>query len=301
MEHFIIDIGSNTVKYSVFEKTETGYIRRHHRSETLQFIRYISEGEVSEEGVARLLTVLDSFLHDAGSFGVFPENLHCFATASFRRLRDPRKLCLRILQETGLTVELIPGEEEARLTFLGMLGNCGKAKNGVMLDLGGGSLELTLFRERERCFSHSNGYGSLSLAERFVRGDFPTRREEKFLRDSVREQTVLPVDREPCGYAVGGSAKAIAALLAERRGERFLPGEDMIPVTELQAFFAEAMDGKWRAEMKRLFPDRYRVLLPAVIIYDEIFTQMGITSFCVPEGGMRDGYYLDRIYGREKA
>lgn len=302
MSYMIIDIGSNTVKYSIFDGTPT---RAAHRSETVGFIHYISDGVVSEAGLSALCETLGRFLADAEKMQIPQNNRLAFATASFRRLRDPAAVIDEVKRRVGLSVELISGEEEAILSLRGMLSLADPTpEKGILLDMGGGSTETTLFEGGKRLFCHSNPFGSLSLRERFVQGEYPTPTEADAIRRFVG-RTVLPPDapaaasdgRVHC-YMVGGSAKAIGTLLAVRQGRAFSPDGVPVPVEDYRVQLADYIAGNDLAEMKKRYPDRYRVLIPGLVACDEIWRAVDAAVIHISDGGMREGYFLSRVAGR---
>ena len=311
-KYFVIDIGSNTVKYSAYKLFPDGrYEKSAHRSETVRFIHYVRDGIVSEEGITALCATLGRFQSEADELRVPRKNRFVFATASFRRLRDPAAVIDEVERRVGLRIDLISGEDEAELSFRGMLSTLDPCPScGVMLDMGGGSTEVTGFQSKAsgvaREFSVSNPFGSLSLQEQFVAGEYPTPAEAEALRAFVRATVSLPEkryldtdgDKTVHCFAVGGSAKAICTLLGIREGFEFTPGPTPIPAALFRRQIADYLAGNDLAEMKARYPERYRVLIPALLAYDEIWQMVGADFIHVPDGGMRDGYFVGRLLGR---
>lgn len=298
----VIDIGSNTVKYSSYrclpckapEKTGCD-------SETLRLLQYLDGGDLREEGVARLCAVLTEFKSAAASAGVPAAHLLCFATAGFRRLRDPAGAIGEIRRRTGVAVRLLSGEEEAALSFRGMLLTVSpRPVSGLMLDMGGGSTERILFDRGEPLSSVSHPFGALSLYGDFVGGEFPTAAEAEAIRAYVRKifapslPSAAPAspDGEIRAYIVGGTAKAIAAL----NPDTVMPGR-IFTAGSFRALLKTYLSGRNLDGMRTDYPDRYRVIVPGMLAYDEIFSLAGVTVIQVADGGLRDGVLQEFLGG----
>lgn len=290
----VIDIGSNTVKHSVYRVSPDGTPEKTGGdSVTVRLLQYIEDGELTADGMNRLCEVLEGFRKAALDAETPPIHLLCFATAGFRRLRDPAVVIADLFRRTGITVRLLSGEEEAALSFRGMLLTTSpRPAAGLMLDMGGGSTECILFADGAPLSSRSHPFGALSLYDGFVEGEFPTVEEAAAIRAFVRNR-VAPFLTSPAPAAedglrhaciVGGTAKAVAAL----NPETAMPGR-IFTVGSFRAQLADYLSGRDLDRMREDYPDRCRVIVPGMLAYDEIFTLSGIDVVQVAEGGLRDG------------
>ena len=294
MKVMIVDIGSNTIKYDIFEAPCTQSIG--HGSVAAGIIRYIEEGVLTEEGMQILTDILMRYQAKAAEENI---PLYAFATASLRRVRDPFAVISEVKARTGIEIDLISGDMEAQLSLAGILAATLHEKTGLMMDMGGGSTELNVFCETDSCFAVSCPFGALSLKNEFVKGTFPTIEEAQAIFDYTKSvyETYRESIRTDTLYMVGGSAKAVAKLLYHKRDRKcdfadcMFCGEmlkelaqEMIPCTEQD-----------REMLKAMFPDRYAVVLPAAISYCALLSVCGAENVRVSVAGIREGYLLSKI------
>lgn len=141
----IIDIGSNTMRMSVYKIEGRQFNVLLSKKETAGLANYITEGEMSEEGIGVIIAVLRRFC--ASLEYVTVDTIHAFATASLRNITNSQKVIERIYNAVGLEIELISGEEEAILSYSGAI-NAAPFEDGCLFDLGGGSTEIVAFDNR---------------------------------------------------------------------------------------------------------------------------------------------------------
>ena len=253
----VIDIGSNSGRVVVYRVgAEGGFRIQATTRAALRLVREVDEGHaLSEEAIARTLDALRDF--QALSVGAGAERRFAVATAALRDAENAPALLERIRTELGLEVRIISGDQEAWYGFVGAVLGL-PVEHGVLFDLGGGSMQLTRFRERRRLTSWSLPLGSLRLSDAFLASDPPKSAEIRRLQDHVRQalekagvprltpgealvgtggtvRNLAKIDRRSRdypiqrvhGYVIGaGRLKAIVSMLASRRAKdrRSVPG-----------------------------------------------------------------------------
>jgi exopolyphosphatase/guanosine-5'-triphosphate,3'-diphosphate pyrophosphatase len=143
---------------------------------------YVTDGRLSEAGIAKAATILKRFKGIMTNFNI--ENYSVFATASLRNVSNTQEALVRIEEATGIKVDLISGEEEARLGFVGAM-HAVRADEGLFIDIGGGSTELLCFENQEIQQALSLPVGSLNLFIRHVNALVPTNKEIQDIKKSV--------------------------------------------------------------------------------------------------------------------
>ena len=113
----VIDIGSNTMRMSVYKIEGQKFTVLLSKKETAGLVNYITEGEMSEEGIGVLIDVLQQFCSSLEEISV--NSINAFATASLRNVANSEQVLARVFHAVGLKVELLSGEEEAILSFSG--------------------------------------------------------------------------------------------------------------------------------------------------------------------------------------
>ena len=212
MIYGIADMGSNTVRLSIY-KCEGGEIRLlMNRKVMAGLAGYVRHGALTPEGIEVACQTLQGYRSLMDNLEL--PDLRVFATASLRNISNTEEAVGAVMAATGLQVDVLSGREEAELSFRGAIQNAG-LYNGLLVDLGGGSTELVSYRNRTIQSACSLSVGSLSLFSRYVEKLFPNKEERKNIRQAVRsqlEQFSAPQSptRHICG--VGGTVRAVAKL-----------------------------------------------------------------------------------------
>lgn len=183
----IIDIGSNTIRLVLYQYNNEEGLHELGNIKTVARLRtYIQpSGEMSEEGIYVLAETLQTFKAMLEDFEV--TDVKAAATAAIRQASNRDQIIAEMKVRTGIQIELLSEEEEAYFGFVAVAYSSG-TKSGVTIDIGGGSTEITLFENKEILQSHSFPFGTVSLKQRFVKGDIMNSGERKVLIAFIKEQ-----------------------------------------------------------------------------------------------------------------
>ena len=120
MKQAVIDIGSNSMRLSVYETTETGTFTILFKDKIMAGLAgYVEEGALSPEGITRAILGLRSFRGTLRALNI--PQVAVFATASLRNIRNTAQAVAEIQRGTGFAIEVLSGEEEARLGYAGAM------------------------------------------------------------------------------------------------------------------------------------------------------------------------------------
>ena len=292
MRYTVVDLGSNTMRMSVYERNGS---LRHIMSEKemIGLIGYTTDGILSEDGITRVSDVLRDFKETADAIGT--DYFSCFATAGLRNIKNTEHAVGLIRERTGVDVAVISGEEEARLDFIGAIGDCG-LQAGLMADMGGGSTELVRFEGRHICNSTSLPFGSLFLFKKFVGEILPIRSELKDISKYVESQLenlewLTGAGEHLC--VIGGTARAAARIhqelfenrLYELQGYTFAADEFKKTLKTLTG-----LDKKCARVIARVAPERMHTILPGLAAFSQIVKYSGCKTVTVSRSGVREGY-----------
>ncbi len=177
----VIDIGSNSGRVVVYAPEPGGALRILASSRaSLRLVRELDETHaLSRESVERALDALRDF--KAIAAGGSARRTLAVATAAVRDAANGLRFIERVRRELGIDVRILTGEEEARFGFLGAVRGLA-VESGFLFDLGGGSLQLSRFRNRKLGEKDSFPLGALRLSDAFLRSDPPTEKEMRRLR-----------------------------------------------------------------------------------------------------------------------
>jgi exopolyphosphatase/guanosine-5'-triphosphate,3'-diphosphate pyrophosphatase len=300
-----IDLGTNTVRLLVVEIGGAGRWRILAQD---QVITRLGEGAAATGrlGDAPMLRTVDA----VAAFCRLAESLETHeiaivATSAVREAANRQLFLDRLRAATGRDVRVVSGEDEARLALLGALGGLERLSGELLLmDIGGGSTEFTLARDRQIVIALSIPLGVVPLAERYVTPDPVDWKRYAEMDREVRSRVareVLPVfgSRRP-GQMVGvaGTVTALAALdqalvpydpekvqgyvLRRHRIERLL--------VELGRLSVDA-----RARLPGLEPGRADLIIPGIAVCLAAMDAFGFDSLIVSDWGLREGILIDRL------
>ena len=212
----VLDVGSNTVHLLVVDA--------HHGAQPLpqtsekSVLRLAEQmdahGKITHAGADHVISTVRDAVESAAAMGC--EDLMAFATSAMRDASNSVAVLNRISAETGVELEVLSGEEEAVLTFLAVRRWCGwSAGRLLMVDIGGGSLEIAIGRDEEPDVAVSLPLGAGRLTRSWLTHDPPRRRELETLREHIVEQLVEPARKlREAGTPdrVVGTSKTIRSL-----------------------------------------------------------------------------------------
>jgi exopolyphosphatase/guanosine-5'-triphosphate,3'-diphosphate pyrophosphatase len=210
-----IDIGSNTTRLLVAECDQKQLREVHQEKVFTRIGRGLQDdGTIGAAKIAEVVEVVQLQLRNARELGA--ADIRCVATAAIRRAGNGADLVTAVRGACGLGVEILSGDEEARLAFVGAartLDHVPAGKLGVV-DVGGGSSELVIGTAPDRVsWCSSLALGSGDLADSCLRSDPPSATELSQARSQVaRALDNLDVPRPVEAVAVGGSATSLRKL-----------------------------------------------------------------------------------------
>ncbi len=240
----VIDIGSNSIKIFVAQRTSTGKLTSlFYKTLDARISAGISKAEprLGEEGMARGLAAVRELLADAARF--LPSKTILVATSAVRDAANGGAFCQKIHEATGYSVRILTGAEEASLIGRGL--TCDPVLAGLqnfhLFDLGGGSLECLSFENRAIKQALSLQLGCVRLTERCVKSPANAFDDESRLRVSelVKEHLAksrfafdLPAGATSVG--TGGTLTTARCILAAQKGARLEDTSTTITVPQLR-------------------------------------------------------------------
>ena len=174
MIYGIVDVGSNTIRLSIYKYENNKVILLLNKKTMAGLAGYVKDGELSKAGIKRACEVLKAYREIVENFQI--ENVFVFATASLRNVSNTDEAVLRIKEETGFNTEIILGENEAIYDFIGA-SQVVDISDGILIDIGGGSTEFVMYKNKEIIKAYSIPLGSLSMYSKYVSNLIPTENE----------------------------------------------------------------------------------------------------------------------------
>src|SRR6202789_4241141 len=218
-----IDIGSNSVRLKI-SRLQGGRLKEMHEDREVTRLGegVFSGGLLAPEAMSATVRVLRRFHRAVQECGT--DSVKVVATAALRDARNSRAFLEWVRSTTGWTIEIISGLEEARLIHLGIIsaGRLG-ASSVLLIDLGGGSCEVTLSRDGQLRDTVSLPLGAVRLTGEFLQHDPPRKSELKRLQEFVAREMTRVQDRiksARVGAVIATSGTAAALVEAARHMAR---------------------------------------------------------------------------------
>jgi exopolyphosphatase / guanosine-5'-triphosphate,3'-diphosphate pyrophosphatase len=258
-------------------------------------------GRLDQASMERGLQCLEEFRRMALARRV--ERTIAVATSAIREAENGKEFLHRAGARSGIAIRAISGPEEARLVHLAVTRhiNLG-AERALIVDIGGGSVELTVGNASRIYYAASEKLGFLRLHERFVSRDPMSKREERLLVDHIRNSLKIPfanIRKYKAGevIATSGSATTLLRLAQLRRGEipESAAASAHISREEIHAILA-GMRRLRSVDAARKFdldPLRSVYLPTSLLCLDTILEGIGATGLTVCEAALREGLIID--------
>lgn len=293
----IIDIGSNSVRLVVYERTVNGAHRVADSSKRPARLseRINEDGRLSEQAIDELIDTLRHFLlictHN------HTDQIRAVATAAVRNAANRSDILARIKADTGLVIELLSGEEEASYGFLGMI-NSLNIRDGFLIDIGGGSTELSLFRNRGLVRTVSFPFGCVSLNKRFgskgMLSDDDLKALEAHVTEALKQEAWIGDTPGLPLVGVGGTVRALGKM--QQAAHKYpLPQTHNYPITGEHTDVLFDMIRKLPLDKRRKLPglskDRADVVVPGVAVLRVLYRATKATHYRICGAGLRDGLF----------
>ncbi|MFC3884304.1 exopolyphosphatase [Bacillus songklensis] len=296
----MIDIGSNTMRLVIYEYGEKRRFKQVENVKVAARLRnYLNEDQcLSAEGIRVLINTLHTFQIITRHHKI--RQVKCVATATIRQAVNKEEVCRIVKEMTDFTVMVLSEYEEAFYGFLAVVNSTDK-KEGITIDIGGGSTEVTYFSDRQLIEYHSFPFGALSLKLQYIKGDIPTEEERANIKSFVRSQIeTLPwlKGKQLPIVAIGGSARNMVQL-----HQSFIS----YPLAGLHQYemtledirgVKEQLGGMTYQDLQKLeglSKDRADTILPAIEVFETLCEVTGAPKFVLSRKGLREGLLFEEL------
>jgi len=289
-----VDIGSNSVRLKI-ARLQRGRLHALHEDREVTRLGegVFRSGFLTPESMAETVKVLRRF-HRATQ-QIVTDSVRVVATSALRDARNSQAFLEWVRSATGWRVEIVSGVEEARLIHLGLVSTHVDSSPALMIDLGGGSCELTVSYRGHIRDAVSLPLGAVRLTDEFLRHDPVRKGELKRLRGFVAREVGRIAARIASArvknvVATSGTAAALAAVATHlrRSGNRQRSVVSRTEMTRIAKRLARLPVAE-RRKIEGIGPRRAEIIVAGAWVYHELLDRLRLKAFRYSPLGLRDG------------
>lgn len=301
MRKAIIDLGTNTFQLLVVEQEEHNFQIIHEDSYAAKIGQGgISKGIITQEGIERAILGLNYFKTILEKEGVSLANVKAMATSAVRNASNGQEFCEKIAEATGISIQVISGDEEAGLIYEGVrLGTQIGRTPSMIIDIGGGSVEFIICDASKVYWKQSFEIGGQRLMDQFMNTDPISPRSVGLMRDYL-EDALLPLTNAVHQYApecIIGSAGSFETLVDmywhQLHGD-WPPREQVsfeLPLESFKTSFLAlvSQDREKRMQIPGMIELRVDMIVVGVCLIDFILKRYDIQQIKVSTYALKEG------------
>ncbi len=291
-----IDCGTNSIRLLIADITGGNFKEVLRTMEIVRLGQGVDQNKsFHPDAIARTLSAVEKFAQLIASKGV--EKIRFCATSATRDASNRELFTDGVKKILGVEVEVIPGEEEAALSFIGATQELSQSDGPfLVVDIGGGSTEF-VFGSKKVEFAKSVNIGCVRMSERHLNSQPPTMAQiaEAIIDIDLaitQAAKVVPISQAKSLVAVAGTATTVAAAalkLAEY--DRYLIHLSRISATSVHQVAAmfQSMNKDQIADLEYMHPGRVDVITAGALVLSRIIAATGASEFIASESDILDG------------
>lgn len=300
----IIDMGSNTARVIVMSAV-AGYTYRLEDEirEVVRLRQGMTHQGLSDEAMARAIFTLRLFKRFCDSLNV--DVIIPTTTAAVREAANGAIFVERVRREVGLSLQVLDGDQEAYYGTIGVLNEV-PVVDGLVLDVGGGSAQLSLVQGRQFRQGESLPLGALALTEQFLSSDPATQKQVDAVQTEIEQQLSRLSWLKKAGQKNNGSMVGLGGTI--RNLAKIEAARQNYPLNTLHGFslsrdsveqsidlFRELPLSK-RQNISGLKSDRADIILPGAMVVLTVMKQLQMEQLTISTNGLREGLFCEQFW-----
>jgi exopolyphosphatase / guanosine-5'-triphosphate,3'-diphosphate pyrophosphatase len=299
----VLDIGSNTGHLLVVDAHRgAAPLPAYSHKEPLRLAEHVEDGEITPGGIRALTKFVADAVVVAEDKGA--QDMLGFATSAVRDADNSDALLDHVADETGVRIAVLPGEDEARLTFLAVRRWFGwSAGRLAVFDIGGGSLEIAGGSDEEPDAAWSIPLGAARLAREYFGDGVADEIQVRALRKKIRADIaadaghLLRLGPPDVAAATSKTFRSLARICGAAPSEEGPLVERVLTLADLQAWTPRlvGMDAAELATLPGVSPSRTHQIVPGALVAEAVMDIFDLASLHVCPWALREGVILERL------
>ena len=297
-----IDIGTNSMRLLIAEYKDGKLVNRKKYVNTTRIGQGVDkQGYITDEAIERNIKALVEFSNRCK--GENCEKIYCMGTSALRDSKNKANFINLAKDKTGIHVDIISGEKESNLGFMGVLEGLEKAKDILVIDIGGGSTEFIIGNKDGIRFSKSENVGALRMTEKFLHQDPINDNEFESMSNFIYEEVKSTLEyikkhKVKNLVGIGGTITSLSAMNQELEVysmERIHNSKISLSEIELILQNLKKMTLNDKKSLKGLQPKRADIIIAGVEILHTIMKNLEIKEITVSEYDNLEGLMCQNI------
>jgi len=299
----VLDIGSNTGHLLVVDAHRgAAPLPAYSHKEPLRLAEHLEDGEITRSGIKALTRFVADAVVVAEDKGAL--DMLGFATSAVRDARNCDAVLDHVADETGVRIAVLPGDDEARLTFLAVRRWFGwSAGRLAVFDIGGGSLEIAGGSDEEPDVAWSIPIGAARLAREHFRDGMPGEKEIRALRKKIRADIaqdaghLLRGGPPDMAAATSKTFRSLARICGAAPSENGPLVERVLGLADLQKWIPTLIDtdAAALADLPGVSPSRTHQIVPGALVAEAVMDIFGLDELQICPWALREGVILERL------
>lgn len=290
MKYAIIDIGSSIIKYKIYEYNDKIIEPIIKNDERVGLISYHQDNKLTREGIDILLSTLRQFKDYSSKLDI--DKSYYFATASLRNIENTPEVLNIVKNELDIDIQILTGHEEADYSFNSLNMVKVPCNDGILLDIGGGSSEITLFKNKEVEVQESIPTGVLKIYYEHVSLLYPNKEEQKIIINDITEKikafNIESYEKEYI-YGIGKTFSTIKKLIEHMKIKTDTTNTIDIKLIDILLEKLSDNTKECFSPLLQVDSERIHTILPSLLIVKALALEFNVKKVYVCNVTLQDG------------
>ncbi|MFD1417406.1 Ppx/GppA phosphatase family protein [Companilactobacillus keshanensis] len=303
MKLAVIEIGSNSIRTSVYRSSKRNRFKTLDRwREPVRLGKSIAQSRLlTNDQIEETIDVLKEFQDRIRRYDV--DRISLIATAAVRLAKNQNQLVFAVLKETGLQLDIIDEKEEAFYDYVAVR-NTMRIKDALIVDVGGGSSEISLAKKGRLKYGLSIPIGAISISDVHLKSNPIKEHELETARKDIsrRLESLRGMNTSATFVGLGGTLRAVTSILNREGKRKKNLHNSVITCEQLDDLFDKLAHAtvEERSHIKELSDGRYEVILGGILIISEIIKKTPAKEIRFSNFGVREGYVFDYFHKMDR-